>query len=147
MTATRNEKLLAIALVATILVAAAIVLSVTYRIRNVGRIKAVGVGVYWDANATVPVSEIDWGELRPGDLAGVTTYIKNTRSTNITLALNTSTWDPPEASVYFSLEWNYTGGVLRAETVIPVQLTLYVSLDIRDVTAFSFDILVTATEA
>ena len=135
------------ALIATILVASAIVLFATYRIRSVGRIKGIGVDVYWDPDGTVPVIEIDWGLLDPGDLAGVTVFVKNTKNTNITLLLNSSSWDPPEAAQYLTLDWNYTGQVLAPEQIIPVQVTLYVSLDIHDVDVFSFDIWVWAFES
>ncbi len=126
---------------------AVVVLIATYRVRNVGRIRAIGVEVFEDPACTSPLIEIDWGVLSAGDLAGVTVYIKNTQNVVFTLTLNTSDWNPPLAADYLSLDWNYTGKVLTPEQVLPVQLTLYVSVHVQNVTSFSFDILVVATEA
>ena len=50
--------------IAAVLVAAAVVIY-TWRVRTHGRIKAIGVGVYYDAACTQEVSEIDWGTLAP----------------------------------------------------------------------------------
>ena len=40
-------------------------------ISNMGYVKAIGVGVYWDQNCTNAVSAIDWGILEPGSTKNV----------------------------------------------------------------------------
>ena len=47
------------------------------RISNKAAIKAVGVGVYQDPGLTVPLTEIDWGILEPGEEKNHTAYIRN----------------------------------------------------------------------
>ena len=135
-----------IALAATIIIATVTVLVFTYRISNVGRIKAVGVGVYWDLNATNPCSSIDWGSLRPGDLAGVTVYVKNVKNTNVTLSLNVTDWSPQNASQYLTLSWNYSGAMIQPAQVIAIQMALLVSPQTQNIDTFSFNIVITATE-
>lgn len=144
---TSREKILAAAVIVTVILAAVIVLAVTWRIKSVGRIKAIGVGVFWDPNCTLSCTDLDWGLIGAGELAGVTLYVKNTRNVNLTLTLNSTEYMPPEAQQYLTLEWNYTGLIIQPEQVSPIQLTLYVSLNITDIDVFSFDILITAAEA
>jgi hypothetical protein len=146
MTLTRNEGILTAALVATIIVASVAILAVTYKIPNVGHIKAVGLGVFWDLNATNQCTAIDWDGLKPGDLAGVTVYIKNVKNTPITLSFNTADWSPQNASQYLTLSWNYSTAIIQPAQVVPTQITLLVSPQIQNVDTFSFSIVITATE-
>jgi hypothetical protein len=146
MTWTTREKVLGIALIAVIIVATTLVLMSQYRIHSTGKIKAVGVGVYWDPSCASPCTEIDWGYLSAGDLVGVTVYIKNTKNVNCTLSISSDSWEPLAAEQYLTLDWNYSGGILEPEQIISTQLTLYAALDIAGITEFSFDIIITATE-
>lgn len=147
MTWTLREKALTIAWVATIIVASVLVLTVIWRIRSTGRIKAIGVGVYWDAECTVECNTIDWGFMKAGELKGVTLFAKNTRNVNLTLSLLSELYEPPEAQQYLTIDWNDTGLILTPEQIRPLQLTLYVSLNVTDITTFNFDIIVLGTEA
>jgi hypothetical protein len=146
MNLTKNEKILTVALIATILIASAVILSFAWRISNTGKIKAVGVGVYWDLACTKECRSIDWGMLGPGDLAGSNLYVKNTKNTNATLGIKAGNFTPAVAQQYLTLAWNYTGIVIRPEQVLRVQITLYVSQNVTGFTDFSFDITITATE-
>lgn len=141
-----REKILVAALAVTIIVAAALVLVATRRIRNVGQIRGVGVGIYWDKQCTLPATEIDWGLLDPGDLAGVTLFFKNERNVNFTLTFEVGNWTPAEASTFLTFDWNYTDYVFTPEQVEPIQCTLYVALDIHDIYTFGFDTVFVATE-
>jgi len=142
-----REKILVSALAATILIASAAVLMSYWQIHSVGRIKAIGVEVFWDPECTVPCDVFDWGEMRPGDLGGFTVYIKNTRNTNFTLTINTTDWVPVEVQEYFTLDWNYSGEIVCPEDVLPVQITLYLSVDVPwTFDSFSHNIWIIATE-
>ncbi|MEM2704031.1 MAG: hypothetical protein QXR45_12815, partial [Candidatus Bathyarchaeia archaeon] len=137
--------LLALAALGTILAAfGALVASRT--ISNVGRLKAVGVGVYWDGSCTNPVSSIDWGILDPGGTKSVTVYIKNEGNVQLKLSMATSNWNPSSASSYITLSWDRQNYVLAAGSVVSAVLTLSVSSSISGVTSFSFDITITGTE-
>lgn len=134
------------AVAAVVILAAALIIS-SIRIHNVGRIKAVGVKVYWDLECTDEITKIDWETLNPGDLAGVTTYIKNVKNTAVTMNFTTEVWNPPGTEQYLTFDWNYTKGtVLEPTAVIIVQMTLYVDPTIEGVDQFSFDIVIMATE-
>ena len=146
MALTTREKIMAGIVVAVIIISAVVVLTMTRRIPTVGRIKAIGVEVYWDPDCSEVVESIDWGTMRPGDLAGVTLYFENIRNTNCTLSLNSSNWVPLIAEQYLTLDWNYTDVVMEPEDVLTIQLTLYASTDTEGFTSFSFDILITAVE-
>ncbi|MCK4481612.1 hypothetical protein KAU55_00185 [Candidatus Bathyarchaeota archaeon] len=144
------EKTLAVTLAVTLILVAAtaVLMMASYRIPSVGKIRAIGVEVYSDANCTVPLEFVDWGMLDPGDLAGFTCYIRNSRNVNFTLTIAAFNWTPPEAGDYLFLDWNYSGVVLEPLDVLPVQVTLMVSPDIGDsgVTSFSMDMYILATE-
>lgn len=119
-------------------------MTANYAFRNVGTVKAVGVGVYWDAMCTQNVSLIEWGLLSPGESKKVTVYVKNEANTMATLSLSTGNWDPPNASDYIMLSWDYAGQTLAPNAVLPVCLTLSVSPDIWGIEDFSFDIIITS---
>ncbi len=116
-------------------------------ISNVGSVKAVGVGVYWDSACSNAVSSINWGMLNPGSSKNETIFIRNEGNTTVTLTMTTSNWNPPNASDYLTLNWNYNGQALEVGEVIQVTLTLSVSSSIDGITSFSFDITLTASES
>ncbi len=116
-------------------------------ISNVGSVKAVGVGVYWDSACSNAVSSINWGMLNPGSSKNETIFIRNEGNTTVTLTMTTSNWNPSNASDYLTLNWNYNGQALEVGEVIQVTLTLSVSSSIDGITSFSFDITLTASES
>jgi len=114
-------------------------------IPNVGVVKAVGVGVYWDAALTNKVSSIDWGVLDPGSNKNVTVYIRNEGNSAVSLTMNTANWNPSTTSNYMTLTWNYGGQSINVGAVIQVKLTLSVSASVAGITNFSFDINIVAS--
>lgn len=146
MTLSAREKILIGALVATIIVAAAVVMVATYTIRNTGKIVTVGLAAFWDPAGAQLCTSIDWGEIQPGGMKGVTLYLKNTQALNITVSMNTSSWQPPEVQQYFTLAWNYSGALLVPAQMVPIQFTLSLSPDVRNSTNFSFNINLNATQ-
>jgi hypothetical protein len=65
-------------------------------IPNVGVVKAVGVGGYWDATSTNKVSSIDWGVLDPGSNKNVTVYIRNEGNSAVSLTMSRSSREIPK---------------------------------------------------
>jgi len=116
--------------------------SVSVYLSSVGTVKALGVGVYWDNGCSQAVSSIDWGLAEPGSVKNVTIYIRNEGTAPITLSLQTSNWNPPNAADYISLSWNYGGQTIGANQVLAVTLSLSISSNIQGITTFSFDIVV-----
>jgi len=113
-------------------------------ISNTGSLKAVGVGVYWDAALTNRVSSISWGVLEPGSNASKTVYIRNEGNFPVTLTMTVSNWNPANASSYMTLKWDYSGKTLDVSEVIQVKFTLSVSPAVAGITNFSFDITIIA---
>ena len=114
-------------------------------ISNVGSIKTVGVGVYSDASCTNRVSSISWGAVEPSSTKNFTVYIRNEGSSSATLSMTVSNWNPPSASNYISLRWDYGGQALSPNQVVQVKLTLSISSSITGITSFSFDTTISAT--
>ncbi|MEM3760153.1 MAG: hypothetical protein QXZ02_03460 [Candidatus Bathyarchaeia archaeon] len=117
----------------------------SFVLRNIGAVKAIGVGVYWDATCSQAVSAIDWGILEPNASKNVTVYVRNEGNSAITLSLQTANWNPLNASDYVFLSWDYGGQAIAANSVIPVVLTLSISPNIQGVKSFSFDIIISAS--
>jgi len=113
-------------------------------VRNVGTVKTLGVGVYWDSGCSQPVSSINWGMVEPGAVKTVTVYIKNEGNAPITLSLRTSNWNPPKVVDYISLSWNYNSQAINANQAIKVTLSLFVLPNIQGVSVFSFDVIIVA---
>lgn len=136
-----------IVLIATIIIAVSVVLTFTTKVRNVGRISTIGLGLYSDSICTLNLTEIDWGTLSPGESAIAPCYAKNLGSTNINLTMIVGNWSSVEASNHLTLNWNYTNGkTLYPGDIYALQFRLDVSVDIHNVTSFSFDVTVTANK-
>jgi hypothetical protein len=115
------------------------------RIVGHGTVKAVGVGVFWDSNYTNPVSFIDWGMVEPGSMNNVTVYVRNEGNVAANISLATENWNPPNASDYLALSWNYDGRPLNPLEVAQVTLTLTVSSSVQGIESFSFDIIISVS--
>jgi len=111
-------------------------------VSNVGSVKAIGVGVYWNENCTSEVSFIDWGMLEPGSGENVTVYIRNEGNSVASLSMDTSNWSPSNASNYITLSWDYVGVSITPSEVVQVTFTLSVSASIEGIMSFSFDIII-----
>jgi hypothetical protein len=111
-------------------------------ISNVGSLKAIGVGVYWDAALTNEVSSIDWGVLEPGLSSNKTVYILNDGESSISLTLSTSNWNPSNASQFITLNWDYDGESIAPSENVKVTFELAISANISGITNFSFDIVI-----
>ncbi len=111
-------------------------------ISNAGSLKAVGVGVYWDASLMDRVSSIDWGVLEPGLSSNKTIYIQNDGNSSVRLTLITSNWNPSNADQFIALKWDYGGDSIAPNMMIKVTLELAVSANVSDITDFSFDVFV-----
>ena len=123
-------------------VASAVYYSIT--VKSHGKIKGVGVGIYADENATIVVSEINWGMLEPGESKNVTVYVKNEGNVQVTLALTVESWVPSNAEDFITLSWNYDGTTFDVEEIRRLTLTLTVDSSITGITEFSFDIVISA---
>lgn len=111
-------------------------------VSNAGTVEAVGVGVYLDSECTGNLSSINWGVLEPGSSKNFTCYIRNELSSVSTLSMYTSFWEPPNASDYLTLTWDYGGQAINPDDVIRVTFTLSVDASIVGITIFSFDITI-----
>jgi len=119
-------------------------MSVT-RVASVGTVKAVGVRVYWDESCISRVTEIDWGFIEPAGLMNDTIFLRNEGKAPIVLSINTENWNPPEASEYITLSWNYTGQTVDPGMILKATLTLVVSSNITGIRSFNFDIIIIRT--
>jgi len=117
-------------------------MSASVYLQSVGTVKALGVGVYWDSGCSQTVSSIDWGLAEPGAVKNVTVYIRNEGNAPITLSLQTTNWNPSNATDYISFSWNYSGQTIDLNHVIGVTLSLSISSNIEGITTFSFDVVV-----
>lgn len=105
-----------------------------------------GIGIYSDAGCETALTSIPWGILQPGGNSQVICYIKNEGTTETTLSLTKSNWNPAEAESYLYLTWNYDEQPLSANEVATVTLTLSVESDIPGtIQNFGFDITISGS--
>lgn len=150
---TKGDRMIAIAALGLLLYTSALALTgqmilaiqENQRISNSGQVEAIGVGVYWNSDATSIVTSIDWGTLEPGASANRTCYIQNDGNSALTLSMNTSDWDPSNAPNYISLIWDYDGQLIDPDEIVPVTFTLSISDNIEGITSFSFLITIEGT--
>lgn len=100
------------------------------------------LGIYEDENYTKEITEVYWGTLYPGSTANETIYLQNEGYSPLTLSISTANYQPPMAATYMSLTWDYEGSLLQSGGKRPVTLTLSVSVDVENITNFSFDIII-----
>ena len=112
---------------------------------NGGSVEGLGAGIYWDQACTNRTLSFNWGPIGASSNNTLTVYIKNERNSAVSLWLRTSNWTPSASANFMSLNWNYSGQVLNADQVIPLELTLTVYPTLSGVTVFSFDTIITTT--
>jgi hypothetical protein len=118
----------------------------TVTISSHGTIKSFEFNFYSDSTCTKQVSDIDWGQLEPGQQVTRTLYMKSTISNvPVTASLAVGNFNPAAGSAYLALTWDYSGAALSPGAVVPVVFTLSVASTITGISAFSFDISVTAS--
>jgi hypothetical protein len=104
-----------------------------------------GAEIYWDQDCTNRTLSIAWGSIEPGSNKTFTVYIGNEGDSAAYLSMATSNWTPSTAMSCITLNWNYTGQILTAGQVIPLELILTVSPCETGITHFSFDITIATT--
>lgn len=103
----------------------------------------IGVGIYWNNACTNITNSLNWGFIDPNSNNNLTIYVRNEVNSAVSLRLNATNWIPSNASNYLSLNWNYSGQILKPNEAIPIKLTLTVSPTISDITDFSLETVIT----
>lgn len=114
-------------------------------ISNVGSVKGIGVGIYWDLTCTNRTSSINWGLLNPGSNKTVWIYVRNEGNSVVVLSKTVQNWNPSNVQSYVSFNWNYINQTLSVNQVLRLSLTLIVSSTVSGITNFSFDVTISAT--
>jgi hypothetical protein len=107
-----------------------------------GNIAALNVGIYSDYACTQKLEAIDWGDIAPGGAINKVIYLKNTGSTQITLSMTATNWNPTNADGLISLTWDKEDTKLSKGEVTTAILTLTVAESVIDITYFSVTILI-----
>jgi len=142
---TKGKALLAF-VVAGLILCVFMFLATTKTIVNVSAVEGNEVGVYWHSNCSNRVSSIDWGALNPGSVKNIAVYVRNEEEEPMYLILSTTNWNPPEASEFLNLGWNYTAWRMNPGEALQITLTLSVSRYIEGISRFSFDILIAGSD-
>ena len=112
---------------------------------NANSMRGIGVGIYWNQGCTNRTLSLDWGPIEPGSNSTVMVYVRNEGDSVVSLWIATSNWTPSVALGYMTLTWTYTGRILSASEVIPIELILNVLPTVSGITDFSVDIVISAT--
>ena len=118
-------------------------LTYVVRIGGSGEIKAIGLSVFEDEALTTPLTSINWGLVEPGETIYKDIWVYNDGNYRITLMLTTDNWNPPNASDFMTLTWNYANQVIEPGAALGLTFSLYISSSITDIDTFSFVITVT----
>jgi len=112
-------------------------------IGSTGTVTFIDVGVYWDANCSSRVDSLDWGSVAPGSNVTKTVFIRNEGNEPSTLFLNTTHWNPSNASDYIKLNWNCKEHILYPQDPpTEVTLTLSIAPITEEIKYFNFDIII-----
>jgi hypothetical protein len=112
---------------------------------SVPRVSAVsaagGLGVYWDAGCTKPVSSIDWGVLSPGQTEKITVYARNEGDQPLLLNVTPTNYSPANASRYLNFTWTCVDIEIVPNKTVLVTQSLHVSPAAGGISNFGFDIV------
>ena len=116
-------------------------------ISNVSAIETVGTfGVYWNSNCTTRVTSINWGNMTPGQEKTTPFYIRNEASSPMFLAGIDKNWNPPTAQSYVHFTFDSDDQKIQGGQTKKVTCTLTVSIEITNISNYSFDILLLGTD-
>jgi hypothetical protein len=125
-------------------------LVVTRSVPNTGNVRisppSAQLGMYSNSACTTPLSSVSWGTIDPGSKATSTLYLKNEGNVPLTLSIQAANWNPTSAQNFLTLTWNRAGYVLAVGASAQAILSLAVSSSISNITNFSFDITIIATQ-
>lgn len=143
----KSQALAVSAIIASLLAATSVMALLTSQktIGGTGSIKSVGLGVYWDQQATNATTSLNFGQLEPGSSKNFTLYMKNLGNSALTLSMTTKNWSPTGASNYMTLTWTREGQNINPTQIIAFVITLSVSASVQGISSFSMDIIITGT--
>ena len=141
-----REKAILVLVVPSLILLAFMLLMTTNTITNVSGMVTEGVWVFEDSNCASVCESIDWGTLTPGSAKKYDVYVRNKDVVPIYLIMSTKNWSSSKASYYLTLRWTYAGQRIDPDDVLQLTLTLSVSFSIKDVSSFSFDIVITGSD-
>lgn len=110
-----------------------------------GEVIKYGVEAYADADLTIKVDFINWGEidLTQSNESHRLLWIQNINATvPVQFFLYVSECYPPSFEDWMDLDWNYSGAVVQPNEAVPIDLVLIINDDIVGVSQFSFDIII-----
>lgn len=123
-------------------------LSSQVMVSNTGILATANIRVYTTSACTANLTSIAWGSVRAGSSYTKTGYIRNNGSLNMTLGLSTSNWNPGALGSIIVVSWNYVADQkLTPNQILAVTWTLTIPSSVTGYSGFSFDMLVTGTEA
>jgi hypothetical protein len=138
--AIRRTVLLAVAFCLLCIVLNVISLNLNRTISNNGRIRAMGLEVWQNANGTNALISIAWGSIPPNYTFQHIAYVQNINESTLSLHMNISDWSPANASGYLSCVWNSTAVLVAPGAIVPVKFELTATNDAPRGTVFSFNI-------
>ena len=141
-----KEKAALAVVVSSLILFALMFLMATKTITNVSGMVPEGVWVFKDSNCASECESIEWGTLTPGSTEEYDVYVQNKDEVPIYLIMRTTDWSSSQASDYLTLSWTYTGQKIDRDDVLQITLTLSVDPGIKDVSSFSFNIVITGSD-
>ena len=104
------------------------------------------VQAYWDKSCQNKVYTLDWGNSVPGQTQNIKFYLRNEGNKSVSLHLLTKNWFPIAVEEEIKLAWDYNGYAIHKNQVKDIELVLSIEPTIKDVTNFSFDIVIDCKE-
>ena len=106
-----------------------------------------GLGIYSDSACSIPLTSINWGNVKPGTSITQTMYIENTGTgASSSLSLSTSNWSPSNANDTIAISWNQEGTRLLPGQSVAVAITATMSPSIADISNFNVQIVIAGTQ-
>jgi hypothetical protein len=91
------------------------------------------------------VSSLSWGVISPSAAKNLTVHVRNEGNIPITLTKAMANLNPSNLATYLTLDWDYGNQPLDPGETLKLTLTLSVSESIANISNFSFDTTIIAT--
>jgi hypothetical protein len=142
-----DTKVLAIFVIALLSIGIAYGIINYLRIPNTGKIKAIQLEIYKDADCTTPLIQINWGNVSPSESYQYEAYIINKGNIPLTLTMKTENWNPSNAKDYITLTWDRENATLQPNSPLKATFTLTIASTIpTNITNFYFEIVIYGNE-
>jgi hypothetical protein len=124
-----NKRLVLSCLIVLLIVTLVVAIRREIYLQNTSRIITLNLYIWEDKNCSIPLNEINWGNVSNGENKTYVAYITTEGNTEAILHCWIDSWKPEGIEKYINLTWNAENKTIYPYT--PVEVIFKLSIDIN----------------